>query len=375
MRYFLVFTALFFQLSKTSGQSDTQQPPLRVGVVGLVHGHVHWILENAKKSNIEIVGIAEPDRDLAERLTRRYGLSMDIVFDTLDEMVKATRPEAVNAFNSTYDHLETVRYCAPKGIHVMVEKPLAVSWAHAREMAALARKHKIHLLTNYETSWYGSNKKAYELIHDEKTIGPVRRIVFHTGHMGPVEIGCSQEFLEWLTDPVLNGGGALTDFGCYGANLSTWLMKGQTPESVTCITQQLKPGLYPKVDDDATIILKYAQTEVIIQASWNWPHHIKDMEVFGTTGFIKCKNAEKMEVMFNETDAPRSIKAEPLPKGDDDPFELLRKVVHDSYRLPPYDPSSLENAEIVVQILEAAKLSAQSGATVHWKELFPPTDN
>ena len=67
---------------------------------------------------------------------------MDIVFDTIEEMVEKTKPEAVNAFNSTYDHLETVRYCAPKGIHVMVEKPLAVSWDHAQEMVALAQKHK-----------------------------------------------------------------------------------------------------------------------------------------------------------------------------------------------------------------------------------------
>lgn len=212
MRYLLVWVLLFSQAPKTLGQNNVHQPPLRVGVVGLVHGHVHWILDNTKKSNIEIVGIAEPNRELAERLTRRYGLSMDLVFDSLDEMVKATRPEAVNAFNSTYGHLETVRYCAPQGIHVMVEKPLAVSWAHAREMAALAKKHDIHLLTNYETSWYGSNKKAYELIHGERAIGPMRKIVFHTGHMGPEEIGCSKEFLEWLTDPVLNGGGALTRF-------------------------------------------------------------------------------------------------------------------------------------------------------------------
>lgn len=353
------------------GQNNVHQPPLRVGVVGLVHGHVHWILDNTKKSNIEIVGIAEPNRELAERLTRRYGLSMDLVFDSLDEMVKATRPEAVNAFNSTYGHLETVRYCAPQGIHVMVEKPLAVSWAHAREMAALAKKHDIHLLTNYETSWYGSNKKAYELIHGERAIGPMRKIVFHTGHMGPEEIGCSKEFLEWLTDPVLNGGGALTDFGCYGANLSTWLMKGETPESVTCITRQLKPERYPKVDDDATIILKYAQTEVIIQASWNWPHHVKDMEVFGTRGFVKCKNGEAMEVMFDEKEGPRSMTAEPLPTGDNDPFERFRRVVRGSYQLPPYDPSSLENAEVTVQILEAAKLSAQSGQTVFWKDLSP----
>ena len=105
---------------------------------------------------------------------------------------------------------------------------MAVSTEHAGKMLALAKKYNIHLLTNYETTWYGSNAKAYQLVKQEKRTGDIRKIVFHTGHQGPVEIGCSNEFLEWLTDPVLNGGGALTDFGCYGANLATWLMKGET---------------------------------------------------------------------------------------------------------------------------------------------------
>ena len=65
------------------------------------------------------------------------------------------------------------------------------------------------------------------------------------------------EFLAWLNDPKLNGGGALYDFGCYGADLMTWLMDGQRPISVTATTQQIKPDIYPRVDDEATIILTY----------------------------------------------------------------------------------------------------------------------
>jgi len=40
-------------------------------------------------------------------------------------------------------------------------------------------------------------------------------------------------FLAWLSDPKLNGAGALFDFGCYGADLATWLMDGRRPVSVT----------------------------------------------------------------------------------------------------------------------------------------------
>ncbi len=344
--------------------------PLRVGVVGLVHTHVHWILGREKRDDIEIVGIVEPNRDLAQEYAEMHGYSMDLVYDTLEEMVSKSKPEAVTAFNTIYDHLEVVKYCAPRGIHVMVEKPLAVSLEHAIEMQKLAKKYEIHLLTNYETSWYGSNYKAHNLVLQEKKIGDIRRIVFHTGHPGPIEIGCNPEFLEWLTDPVLNGGGALTDFGCYGANIATWFMQGAKPLTVSCTTQQIKPHLYPKVEDEATIILTYPKAQVIIQASWNWSHNRKDMEVYGTTGYVYCKDGTKMEVLENEKDGPYPLEAQGLKYGIDDPFAMLNQVVKKGHTLSPYDLSSLENNVVVMQILEAAKHAARTGNEVKWKEFF-----
>ena len=372
MKTAVLAVILLFQTSLGIAQeTNANSKPLRLGVAGMTHGHVHEILRRAKYGDdIQIVGFAEPNRDLAERLTKQYGYSADLIFDSLEEMIAATKPEAVSAFNSTFEHLETVRVCAPLGIHVMVEKPLAVSFEHAEEMIALSKKHNIQLITNYETSWYGSNKKAYNLVHFQEKIGPIKRIVFHTGHPGPIEIGCNNEFLDWLTDPVLNGGGALTDFGCYGANLTTWLMKGVPPESVTCITQQLKPEKYPKVDDDATIILKYPKAEVIIQASWNWPHNVKDMEIYGTTGYVFAKNKSKMQILESEKEGPYELNAEALPKGLSDPFSILKKMVHDDYILDPYDVTSLENNLMTVQILEAAKKSALLGKTILWKDLY-----
>lgn len=377
--FLILFTLTVFNSSQEVLIPDTkiappqirsEVVPLKVGVIGLVHTHVHWILGREKRGDIEIVGIVEPNRELAEQYAKQHGYSMGLVYNTMEEMVEATQPEAVTAFNTIYDHLEVVRFCASKGIHVMVEKPLAVNLEHAREMVRLAKENDIHLLTNYETSWYGSNHEAYKMIHKENKIGDIRRLVFNTGHPGPIEIGCNPEFLEWLTDPVLNGGGALTDFGCYGANLATWLLDGKAPEKVSCITQQIKPHLYPKVEDDATIILTYPRTQVIIQASWNWSHNRKDMQVYGKKGYINCINAEDMVIMENEADGSYTLEAPPLPYGIDDPFALLQKVVHEGYQLPAYDISAPDNNLLVMQILEAAKYSAETGTVVNWKEFF-----
>ena len=368
VKFPLVFLLLLF-FNQISFSQIKSEKPLRVGVVGLVHTHVHWILGREDRGDIEIVGIAEPNRELAQRYAEQHGFSMDIVYPTIDEMLEKTKPEAVTAFNAIFGHLEVVEKCAPKGIHVMVEKPLAVSLEHARKMEALAKKYGIHLLTNYETTWYGSNHAAKHLLESEaETFGPIRKIVVHDGHPGPIEIGCNEEFLEWLTDPVLNGGGALTDFGCYGANLATWLMNGQKPTSVTAVTQQIKPNLYPNVDDEATIILTYPDAQAILQASWNWNYNRKDLEVYCRDGYILCPNRTDLKIMRSEKEGATGEKAEARQVPFDDPFAYLEAVVRGKITVAPTDLSALENNMTVIEILEAAKVSAREGRRVELRE-------
>jgi predicted dehydrogenase len=366
----LIFSLFFANITIMAQSNEGVKKPLRVGIVGLVHDHVRWVLGREKMGDIEITGIAEPNHDLAESYSKQYGYTMNIVYSTMEEMIEKTKPEAVFAFNPVYDHLKTVEYCAPRGIHVMVEKPLAVNTEHSKKMLNLSKKFNIYLVTNFETSWYGSNKAAWEIINDKNEIGPIRKIVFYTGHQGPKEIGCSPEFLEWLTDPVLNGGGALMDFGCYGANLCTWLMKGEPPLTVTAVTQQIKPEIYPKVEDEATIILTYHKAQVIIQASWNWPYGRKEMEVYGKDGSLFCLDKENMLLLKKNQMQKESIKAAPMPDGSLDPFMYFANLISGRIKMGDNDLSSPANNEIVVKILEAANVSAKTGKTVVWKEFY-----
>jgi predicted dehydrogenase len=360
------FQILLFLFSLQILSAQSTQKPLRVGVAGLTHGHVGWILGYKKSEVVEVVGIAESNRELAEKLSKQYGFSMDLVYSSLDEMLDKTKPEAVTAFNSIFQHLEVVKACAPRGIHVMVEKPLSYRLDHAKEMEALVKKHNIKLLTNYETTWYGSNHKAYEIVHTEYAVGPIRKIVVHDGHRGPKEIGVGPEFLNWLTDPVQNGGGAIIDFGCYGANLITWLMKGERPISVMAVTQQLKPEIYAKVDDEATIILTYPHAQGIIQASWNWPVSRKDMEVYGQTGYVNTIDGLNMRMRKNEKEKEVAFSADPTQFPQDEPFAYLAAVIRGDIK-SDNDLSSLKVNMIVVEILDAARKSAKEGKVVYLK--------
>lgn len=364
--FFFFLTCLLLVNTSLFGQSD----PLKVGIAGLTHTHVHSILGRKDIGDITIVGIAEPNRQLAKRYAEQHGFSMDLVYNSLEEMIAATQPEAVTAFGSIYDHLKVVETCAPKGIHVMVEKPLAVSMEHAKKMQALAQEHNIHLLTNYETTWYPTNHEAKTLLDNGK-IGSLRKVIVRDGHRGPVKIGVNEEFLEWLQDPVLNGGGAITDFGCYGANLATWLLKGKKPNTVTAITQQLQSENNPKVDDDAVIILTYDDCQAILEPSWNWPIGRKDMELYGLTGAIYADNRNTLRVRMAEGYDGYDEEITTLAERDypfNDPFAFLVGVVRGSIKLAPEDLTALENNMTVVEILDAARKSAKTGKTVKLKK-------
>ena len=363
MKRLLFLALLILMISNVQAFTSFNQP-VRIGVVGLTHTHVHWILGRPERGDIQIVGIVEPNRDLAQRYASQHGFSMNIVFDTMEEMIEKTHPEAVTAFGSIYEHLQVVETCAPLGIHVMVEKPLAVNMEHAQKMQALANKYGIQLLTNYETTWYSTNHKAYVMV-EEGAIGPLRKVVVRDGHKGPIELGINKEFLDWLTDPVQNGAGALTDFGCYGVNLITWLQQGKRPNSVTAITQTMKPDLYPKVDDEATIILTYPKMVGIIEASWNWPIARKDMEVYGKTGYVMTDNRKELRYRLSENDNEQSVSLKERPAPYDDPFAYFAAVVKKEIKPKAFDLSSLENNMLVVEILDAAKESAETGKTVY----------
>jgi len=358
----LFLSILFFSFSIVGIGQQTK--PLRIGIAGLTHDHVHGLLSRPHDGTIEIVGIAESNRELAERYLKRYNLPLTLLYSSLEEMLDKCKPEAVCAFNSIYEHLEVVKVCAPRKINVMVEKPLAVSLSHAEQMQTLALKYGIQLLTNYETTWYGSNHKAFEMLD---SIGDIRKVVVHDGHQGPKEIGVSKEFLDWLTDPVKNGGGAVIDFGCYGANLLTWLMNGEKPQAVFAVTQQIKPNIYPKVDDEATIIVTYPKAQGIIQASWNWPFSRKDIEIYGQHGYlIADRNGLKIKTSPEKKEEYQSIPSSELLYHD--PFAYLAAVVHGEITVKPTDLSSLQNNMIVVEILEAAKTSAKEGKMIYLKK-------
>jgi predicted dehydrogenase len=367
MKKFLTLLCFSLTILYADAQS-TKNSPVRIAVARITHDHVGWILSR-NKPDVILAGIYEPDNELAQRYAKKYGFSTDIIYNDLNKMLDAVKPEAVVAFGSVYEHMAVVEACAPKHIDVMVEKPLAATLQQALTMESLAKKFGIKLLTNFETSWYPTTEKTYQLLNDSNYMGSVKKVVVHDGHQGPKEIGVSDAFFKWLTDPVQNGGGALMDFGCYGANLMTYLMKGQQPLSVTAVTQQFKPHIYPNVDDEATIIVSYPGAQCIIQASWNWPVGRKDMEVYGQTGYIIAVNSTSMRLRTQKDTVEQKKQVTTTDVNIyTDPFAYFADVIRNKITIPAHGLYALETNITAMRILEAAKESAATGKTVYLKK-------
>ncbi|WP_412466124.1 Gfo/Idh/MocA family protein [Pedobacter sp. KLB.chiD] len=343
--------------------SSKAQQKLNVAIAGLNHDHVYLIMNSYQKAEVNVIGIAESNPVLVNRFKTRYKIPDSIFYNNLPDLLKKKKPDVVLAYNAISDHLAVVEAAAPLGISVMVEKPLAISVKEAARMAELAGKYKVQVLTNYETTWYPSNQEVYKNVKENHIIGGITKMIVHDGHQGPKEIGVSKEFLSWLTDPDQNGAGALVDFGCYGANLMTWLMDGKAPISVTAITHQIKKGLYPNVDDDATILLEYSNATGIIEASWNWPFSIKDLEVFGEKGYMQAINEKNIRARRNDKDGYEIYQPKMLAPTYANHLNYLSAILKGEIN-PKNDLSSLENNLMVVSILEAAKISAKTGKKV-----------
>jgi glucose-fructose oxidoreductase len=345
--------------------------PIKVGIVGLVHEHVAAFLYGGQmtpaggilsRPDVQVVGVVEPDQKLFDSYAQRFHLSPALHYKSVAEMVAAAHPDAALVFTSVSEHRRVVEECAGVGLNVMMEKPLAFTYSDALAMQRAAERAHIHVLVDFETSWYPSNAEATRLLQSG-ALGPLVKTVIRDGHEGPQKIGVRAEFLNWLKDPKQDGDGALTDFGCYGPDLMTAMVRGESPLSVTAVTRHIQPELYPEVDDEADIVLKYKDAVSIVEASWDWPFAVKQMDVYGRTGYAKTLDPKQLVVRREKENDAKTQTGPALAVPYDDPLHYLEAVLDGSVQEGD-SMSSLKTNVLVAQILDAARQSAQTGKTV-----------
>ena len=343
--------------------SLAQEGKIRVAVVGLDHDHVWGLLGDlANDPQSDFVAIAESNPELVSKAKAKVPASLKFYSDYV-RMLDEAKPEAVIITTENDKHLDIVRECAKRHINVSMEKPMATNAADARTMERLADDAGIKLMVNYWNAWV---PPSHALFHRVKSgeIGPVHKIIVQYGHQGPKEIGVSPQFADWLYDPAKNGGGALMDFGCYGAEWALWL-KGK-PTRVYATARTLKTEQHNRVEDDATIVLDYPDATVLVEPSWDWPYGMDRVYVFGAKGsllatrddlFFRAQSAEKPATLDGDR-----VPLDPAPRESSNPVAYFLSRIRNNREIE--DPLTAPLNVQVMEILDAAQESVRTGRAV-----------
>ena len=345
-----------------AAQEAKAPPPYKIAFIRFNHHsatrHLKHILTTPGLP-VKLVGIAETERELVAEAKRR-GATVPFWTD-YNKMLDEVKPDIVFGLLENGRHLEIVRACAPRKIHVIFQKPLASSYEDALAIQALARKHGIQVVTDFDIAFYPTTHAA-KAKADSGEIGKVWRLHGIQGHGGTANwsTGWRRFFFQWLTDPSRNGGGPLVDFGCYNA---LWALsyKGR-PETVYAYANHLQPGPFPKVEEDtAVMILGYKDGVGIFEGSWDLPRRFQRLEVFGLTGSILT--SEDVEVVMRKGDEPEArIDVPALPPEMAGPMEYMAYCLR--HNKPVGGMVALDVNVSVLEILEAARLSIKSGKAV-----------
>ncbi len=329
----------------------------KIAVVGLVHSHVWGHLKTmVDGKQATLVGVAETNPELVAE-AKKAGVADSLIFSDYKQMLDKVKPDIVWAFVENNRHVEIAEACAPRKINIIFEKPLAATHAQAVRIQKLAKQYNVQVMSNYQMAWWPANYLA-KARADSGELGQVYRLHGIVGHGGPSSTGARNKyFFDWLTDPVKNGAGALMDFGCYNALWSLWYLG--RPDTVFATAIHLRPDVFPKVEDNADLVLSYPKAVGIFEGSWDLPKGYQDLEVFGLKGSVYMQHSGVDEQTGRQKQA---LTLTPLPPNEAEPIAFM--VDHLRSKKPIDGLTALDINVQVVEIIDAAKESLKTGKAV-----------
>lgn len=330
----------------------------RVAIAGLVHDHIWSVIKPfASHEQVELVGAADPNQPLLEEARQKVGI--DALYTDTSEMLDKAKPDIVLVYTDNASAVDVVEEAAERGIHCLVEKPMAATLEQADRMVIASERSKTYLMINWPIAWNPAYQHAIKLAK-EGDVGQIWHVRHHSSHEGPRELGCSPYFWEWLYDKKRNGAGALMDYCSYGAVLNSYLLG--RPNSVTGVAGRFVKTDIP-VDDNAVLVLKYTNAIGMTEASWTQIGYVPyGLLINGSEGALvvghdkKLLRTDRKNIHGVELDVP------PLPVGERNAAEYLIDRIE---RGEPIE--GIGNAKVcrdAQEILEAGVLSAESGTAI-----------
>jgi predicted dehydrogenase len=347
---------------------NTMTETMKIGILGLVHDHIFLMneLNNFQAiENVEVtcaVDVNEPLRKKASNMgvTRTYKDYREML---ATEDLDAVAVYAENALHGVYTEA-----AAEKGLHVLVEKPMAANLEIAQKMVDAAQKNHVKLMINFPPLWSPALRHAIKMAHDGN-IGTIFECRFRAAHNGPKEMGCTPFFYNWLYDEKLNGAGAFMDFCTYGAMYSRWVLG--VPEKVTAIGGNYVKDYIAPLEDNAILLMAYKRALGIAEASWNQippgEGPLYSLILRGNQGTIAA-SFDKGVKAWMEGGAWTDVKIPPLETGHQNAPEHFVSCIRENQ--PFIDPASAINNLQSQAALEAGLISLKQDRTVYLTEVL-----
>ncbi len=278
---------------------------LRVGVIGVgsiatdeVHGHIPNYL---RIPEVEVVALSDVNGRRARYVADRFGIPY--VFTHYRDMLARVELDAVSICTPNYLHAAIAVGCLQSGVHVLVEKPMALTSADARRMVETAHKHNRVLLVGMNNR-FRDDVRALKLIVSQGAIGEVYYL--WAGWLRPTP---HPQLGSWFTSKAQAGGGPLWDTGIVMLDLALWMLDFPEPESVfgvlfTELSEQIggegnpliaptEESPYP-VEDAAAALVRF-KSGAAIRLDVSWVSRLKKADdiylcLDGTRGAAELRN-------------------------------------------------------------------------------------
>jgi predicted dehydrogenase len=338
----------------------------KIGILGLVHDHIWIFYQNDVKEieNCEITCASDPNKDLLERATKEYGVSPESLYTSHDEMLEKEDLDAVLVFAPSNQHGVLTEKAARKGLHVMVEKPMAASLSEADRMIEAAKENNVRLMINYPIAHKPEVAGLVKMVRDGD-LGHVYSFRWRMGHRGPENSPeLTDYFREWLFDPVQNGGGAMADFCTYGAAVLTAAL-GRGNEVSAVVGNLVKKN--QMAEDNGVVTVKYEGDNsaiAILEGTWSQMAPGASNCVFGEKGSVSDSPMDPWAFQVRRPGEPAWSPIE-FPRIAEDEDKAIKYFVNRIRKGIPFEGLvAAENARAAQEIIEAAYKSVESGCKI-----------
>jgi predicted dehydrogenase len=331
---------------------------LRVGLVGVAHPHVWGVLTSLKDGNLGTLCAASLDKPAREsdkeRLQRDYNVTK--IYGDYHEMLDEENIDVV--FNYT-DHLlrtPVTQLATSRGLHVMVEKPMAYNLKDGERMLEAAEKNNVKLMVNWPTMWSTAYRKVNELVKDG-TIGRIFQIRARAGHNSCERENYVGSCFEWMGQK--EAAGAYLDFCCYGVALAVWLMG--MPKRVFGTAGNFVKDFIPSYDN-GMVVMMYDRGTAAVEGTWSQIGRVPvDPVIYGTKGSIVL-GPQETTVFTKDKQEGEAVKIDPLPQGERNAVEYFLTRIKENKPIEGMcDPRFSKDVQ---EVLEAGLISSKGGMAV-----------